>query len=458
MPQRNSILCLLVMLTAFQGMLKFVGMIEYSHCPSLHNRGFTIQLVGALGKITLSVFAGSWMKRHRERIETLPILLDPALEFGLHIFDRNFRLPGIRRRHRFPARYHSAIKGTLAYAEMLTAYRCYKVMLNTNSVTNSRTMFSRRVFESLACGTPVVSTDSEGMCRILGNYVRVTRCKDDTRFHLSALLNDPELRLREGHLGYRFVHECHTYRHRMNEICFRIGLKEREFVLPAVSVIVPVSRFENVTNALENFSRQTYKKKELILVINETECDVRPIRWQVEAFHNIHIVVVKSPLDEIANFAQGANVAAGDYLVRMNGADKYGEKYLSDTMLTLGFIEAEILGKATYFVHFEEENSMAIKVLGPEHQYTDVVEDATLMIRREVFNELIAKNRELDNERTVLMRAARANCRIYSTDRFNYLLVRRNTQVDSIGQSKMVEFSDNYKNLRSGLDLNRVMI
>ena len=76
----------------------------------------------------------------------------PALRFGLHIFDRNLNRPGFGPKYRFPDGYQTAIKGSLNYEEMLTAYRCYDVMLNTNSVTDSPTMFSRRVFECLACG------------------------------------------------------------------------------------------------------------------------------------------------------------------------------------------------------------------------------------------------------------------------------------------------------------------
>ena len=86
-------------------------------------------------------FAGSWKKKHKERIVSLPLLLDPALKFGLHIFDRDFNIPGLSRRRRFPARYHTAIKGALDYAQILTAYRCYDVMLNVNTVTRSSTMF-----------------------------------------------------------------------------------------------------------------------------------------------------------------------------------------------------------------------------------------------------------------------------------------------------------------------------
>ena len=90
-------------------------------------------------------FAGSWVgEKHRERTEFLRFLLEPALRFGLHIFDRNLNRTDLGRKapmYRFPDRYQTAIKGSLNYEEMLTAYRCYDVMLNTNSVTDSPTMF-----------------------------------------------------------------------------------------------------------------------------------------------------------------------------------------------------------------------------------------------------------------------------------------------------------------------------
>ena len=50
--------------------------------------------------------------------------------------------------------------GSLNYAQMLTAYRAYKVFLNVNSVVESPSMCARRIFEISASGTPVVSAPS----------------------------------------------------------------------------------------------------------------------------------------------------------------------------------------------------------------------------------------------------------------------------------------------------------
>ena len=99
----------------------------------------------------------------------MDILLRPSLDFGLDIYDRNLGLfanePDL---YRFPDIYQPAIKGRLEYDDMVKAYKQYKVFLNVNSVRHSSTMFARRVFELLSCGTPVISTFSKGVIEILG--------------------------------------------------------------------------------------------------------------------------------------------------------------------------------------------------------------------------------------------------------------------------------------------------
>jgi spore maturation protein CgeB len=111
-------------------------------------------------------FAGSWTSKYPQRMDQLEILLRPALKHGLHIYDRNYGTE-IASDYQFPDAYQHAIKGRLSYPEMIEAYRRYRVFLNVNSVTKSPTMFSRRVFELLACGTAVISTPSVGVSQLL---------------------------------------------------------------------------------------------------------------------------------------------------------------------------------------------------------------------------------------------------------------------------------------------------
>ena len=404
-------------------------------------------------------FAGSWMgEKYRERARALRFLLEPALRFGLHIFDRNLNRPSFGPKYRFPDGYQTAIKGSLNYEEMLTAYRCYDVMLNTNSVTDSPTMFSRRVFECLACGTPVVSTESTGMRAMLGDHVRVTRSAEETATHLNALLSDDEARAREGHLAYRHVHEHHTYRHRMDEMLSRVGLKPQASARPSVSVVIPTCRPKNVTHALENFARQSYQEKELLLVLNNASFDIDAISAQARACPNVHVLQMEGQPTLGACLNRAVREASGAYMAKMDDDDHYGARYISDMMLAAAYSDAEILGKGAYFAHLEGPNKMALREVRVDHQHTDTVAGASLTVRREVLERITFQHRNNGEDTAFLKEAVQAGCRIYSADRFNYVMVRRADRAKHMWKVKDAQFLRNCRDLQPGLDLGRAMI
>ena len=404
-------------------------------------------------------FAGSWIQdRYPERAEALRFLLDPALPLGLHIFDRFLTRIEFGPNYRFPSKYKEAIKGTLTYEEMLTAYRCYDVMLNVNTVTGSPTMFSRRVFESLACGTPVLSSESVGMSRMLGGHVRVARSIKDVTDHLIELLGDEEVRVREGHLAYRHVHENHTYRHRMDEVFRRVGLKSLVSEQPSVSVLMPTMRPDNVLRCLDNFRKQAYQNKELILILNNAEFDLDAIREKTNFIPNVQVLHVegRTTLGDCLN--RGVEIASGQYIAKMDDDDHYGEQYLSDSVLAASFSDAEVVGKASFYMYFEDSDTTALAEVAREHTFTHFVTGGTLFIRADVARGVPFDSISLKEDTNFLHAAAQAGCRIYAADRFNFLRVRTRRLSDHADPTSDGEFLKRCRAQTPGLALGRAMI
>ena len=405
-------------------------------------------------------FAGSWLKhKYPERAESLHHLLDPATPLGLHIFDRNLmQVIDLGPNFRFPDRYKEAIRGTLTYEEMLTAYRCYDVMLNVNTVASSPSMFSRRVLESLACATPVVSSESVAMSRMLGDHVRITRSREDTVGHLLDLLGDEEARVREGHLACRHVHENQTYRHRMDEVFRRVGLEPTASEQPGVSVLMPTKRPENVARCLDNFKKQTYQEKELILILNNAEFDLDSIRREAELVPNVQVLHVEghTTLGDCLN--RGVEASSGKYIAKMDDDDHYGERYLSDSVLAASFSDAEVVGKGLFYVYFESGDITALLEWTSEHTFMSFVTGGTLLVQTEVARDIgfdsISRREDTNFQRA----ATRAGCRIYSADRFNYIRVRKRSLSSHSDQTPDTSFLQRCRAQTSGLDLDRVMI
>lgn len=403
-------------------------------------------------------FAGSWIEgRYAERRQRLANLLDAAMGYDLHIFDRHQARE--HRMYRYPDRYQPFLKGTLSYDRMLTAYRCYRVMLNANTVEGSPTMFSRRVFESLACGTPVVSTESTGMAAMLGQHVHVAGTVEEARQHLERLLGDEEYRLRHGHAAYRYVHTQHSWRHRLGEVASRIGLPPLPDPCDAtVSVVMCTMRPENVERCLEAFQRQKHPRKELLLVLNNGVFDVEGIRRRVAAIPDARVLHVEgaTTLGECLNLAIGQ--ASGEFIAKMDDDDYYGEHYLSDEVLAASWSGADIVGKGTYFTYLEGQNLLGVRNLAPEHAFTRLVSGATLLVRRSVFRDVRFQAIRRGTDTAFLVDALNNDCSIYSTDRFNFILVRKGDTSGHTWQVPEEKFISKCQDLRPGLDLARVMV
>ena len=173
------------------------------------------------GRKPRACFAGSWYgNRHAERGEAMRWLLQVANQHGLDIYDRNHGT-GI---FPFPEEYKAGIKGSLPYKELCEEYGRYRIFLNVNSVTDSPTMFSRRVFELMACGTPVVSTYAKGIENLFeSDAVWLVNSREEADEAIRTLMNDDTEWRRRSLAGIREVFARHTYAHRLNDIFDRLA-------------------------------------------------------------------------------------------------------------------------------------------------------------------------------------------------------------------------------------------
>lgn len=214
-------------------------------------------------RIAKSCFAGSWYgNRHAERGEAMKWLLQTARKHGLEIFDRNFGT-GI---FPFPEDYQECIRGSLPYKELCEYYGRYRLFINVNSVTNSPTMFSRRVFELMACGTPVVSTYAKGIETLFdSDAVWLVRTEAEANEAIYTLMNDDEEWRRRSLEGIREIFSGHTYAHRMNYVFEKIGSLERIETEPGILLLAHAKSEAEVTSLLSQMEKQRYRSFELLI-------------------------------------------------------------------------------------------------------------------------------------------------------------------------------------------------
>jgi spore maturation protein CgeB/SAM-dependent methyltransferase len=421
--------------------------------PAIHN-----PMHDAIKRNRSVCFAGSWRARkYPERATDTETLLAPALEFGLDIFDRNANSKKAQELA-FPAPFEAAVRGSLDYDAMLSAYRGYKAFLNVNSVKESPTMFARRVFELMACGTPVISSESVGIRAMLGSLVKIASTPEETRQHLERLLGDTGYRARYAHAGYREVLTRHTYGQRLRAITDAVGVSDATAPPPRVSILAATNRPDRLDHLLGSLRRQIHPDIEVILLLNSDGFDPAAVERATSDLPLVQIFSLPEShtLAECLNY--GIDHTSGTWVAKFDDDDHYGAHYLSDLLLATSYTDAPILGKRSCFYYLESTNQLALRFPEHAHKHVEFVAGATLFVRRDVFDQV----RFLPVERgtdTMFQRQCRdKEIPIYSADPFNFIVTRQASASAHTWQISDEQLLSRCRVVAPKLDMGLVMI
>lgn len=108
-----------------------------------------------------SIFIGSYMKHmHHERRHWQDLCFNAAAPFGLTIVDRHTKLAQKDSSYQFPKINNIIYKEAVDYKKTTRLNHAFQQSINVNTITNSPTMFSRRLIEIMACNRLVISNPS----------------------------------------------------------------------------------------------------------------------------------------------------------------------------------------------------------------------------------------------------------------------------------------------------------
>ncbi len=163
---------------------------------------------------------GNWGDGERAQ-ELLEFLIGPARTLGLQGTIHGVRYPADALQHLAGTRLRYA--GWLANADVPRVFAQHLMTMHVPRrpyVEALPGIPTIRVFESLACGIPLVSApwrDDEGLFRPGMDFL-TARDGDEMTQHLNALRNDRDLRQALSESGLQRVRERHTCVHRVDEL------------------------------------------------------------------------------------------------------------------------------------------------------------------------------------------------------------------------------------------------
>ena len=286
---------------------------------------------------------------------------------------------------RFPAPYDQAVLGSRPYAELLAEYRRYACFLNVNSVKTSPTMCSRRVFELLACRTPVVSTPSRAIDELLGDAVITVETQADARHAVERLTGDAEHRDRVGHLGYRAVMSRHTYGHRVDQILDTLGHRvdrPRHHVSPCWHR--PTGQSSS-TACSTTSSGNASVTADLIVLTNSDRFDRPDVDRRLASIPRARAIHLAAGLTMGECLNDGLDATDARFVAKFDDDDHYGAHYLHDALLVHRYVDAAIVGKKTFYAYLEGPDETVLRFPGNEFTAANRVSGSTMVIDRQVF-------------------------------------------------------------------------
>lgn len=405
-------------------------------------------------------FAGSWYEGDlfADRNRDIIMLFEAAINFNFHIFDRMYASKENTKNRIFPQKYNKFIVGNLEYLKMLNAYRQYKVFLNVNSVVESNTMFSRRVFELLACKTSIVSSKSKGLQNHFSSFIDIVDNTEEAKIAIKNIIDDNLDNDIRKHLGMREIYKNHTYQKRLGYMLDKLDIKYeyKESFFVCVSI---TNRVDYIDNIIKNYLNQSYNHKKLVIVLNSNLFDIDEIHDKLKKLNINYAILQTDPKMSLGScFNMVVDKFEADFYAKMDDDDYYGPNYLSDSLDAFKYSGADVLGKMSVYTYVEATDKLYMRFGGNEHKYTDFLTGASLIIKKDVFKKVRFKELNKGEDTNFLKDAKSKGFIIFSSDIYNFICIRRKNVSSHTWQIELDDYLRNCQYICDGLNFDIVNI
>jgi hypothetical protein len=125
----------------------------------------------SIKKENTAVFAGSWFANYERRCKEMEEVFDMIIEKDIELIIYNRRFGTKHTTMQFPVKYMRYLRPAVPYNQLAAIYRKSRYAITINTVTDSDTMFARRVFEIMACGCIVISNECKGLRKMFDGRI-----------------------------------------------------------------------------------------------------------------------------------------------------------------------------------------------------------------------------------------------------------------------------------------------
>lgn len=197
-----------------------------------------------------------------------------------------------------------------------------------------------------------------------------------------------------------------------------------------ISIITATNKPDYIKNIFANYRRQSYEKKELIIIFNNNNIEKEQWVKKVQS-SDIRIFQLDESkfLGDCLNY--GVEKSKYPFIAKFDDDDYYSSKYLNEALNAFGASGSDIVGKQKIYIYFENSNIIAITTPRTENGFVEkMVAGGTIIFKREIFDKVKFKKLKTGTDQRFLKNCNNIGFRIYSSSRYNYLYIRHSSKED----------------------------
>ncbi|MCL6458019.1 MAG: glycosyltransferase [Gorillibacterium sp.] len=193
----------------------------------------------------------------------------------------------------------------------------------------------------------------------------------------------------------------------------------------AVSILTCTKRSDCMDKLLDNYNRQRYKNKELIIILNHRSLKLNEYKTAAKPYKNVRIYRLPERMSLGSCLNYGIQLANHKYIAKFDDDDYYAPNYLIEGMQTMHTTNADIVGKRAHYMYLNGKKLLILRYANLENKTASVVAGATLLVKRHVFKQIAFPNRNQGECVKFCADCVANGFKIYSGSKYNFVAIRR---------------------------------
>ncbi|MCF6136882.1 glycosyltransferase [Pseudalkalibacillus berkeleyi] len=228
-----------------------------------------------------------------------------------------------------------------------------------------------------------------------------------------------------------------------------------------ISIITCTMRDSCMDNVFQNYTRQNYKQKELIIVLTKKDMDVKMWRQEASKYDGVKVfhIIDSWSLGKCLNFA--VQQARYNWIANLEDDDYYATHYLTSSLREISRTKADVIGKTSVYLYMPVKKVLTIFNSNNEHQYVNdqkrvgaqYLQGGTLFFRRDINHSVPFRDQIVELDRLFCSDCLHEGYKVYSAGKENFVYIRNDTGTTHtwkvpndliLNVSKVVAYTDDF--------------